>query len=67
MSIITKIKSFFSNTELAKIVLRKAISEGSNVAGAAVTTVLVTHGITVPQDVVTEIVSTVISKVEDAL
>ena len=67
MSIFTKIKSLFSNSTLAKTILRGAVAEGSSVAASAVTTVLVTRGITVPQDVVNEIISAVIGKIEDAI
>jgi len=67
MSIFTKIKSLFSNSTLARTILRGAITEGSSVAASAVTTVLVTHGVTVPQDVVHEIISAVIGKIEDAI
>ena len=59
MSIISKIRSIFSDSALAKVLLRAAISKSSQIAASAVSTVLVTHGITVP--------SPVVDKIEDAV
>ena len=59
MSIISKIRSIFSDSALAKVLLRAAVSKSTQVAASAVSAVLVTHGITVP--------SPVVDKIEDAV
>ena len=67
MSILSKIRSIFSDSTLAKVLLRAAVSKSSQIAATAVSAVLVTHGVTVPSAVVDEIITTVISKIEDAV
>ena len=67
MSILSKIRSIFSDSALAKVLLRAAVSKSSQIAATAVSAVLVTHGVTVPSAVVDEIITTVISKIEDAV
>ena len=67
MSILSKIRSIFSDSALAKVLLRVAVSKSSQIAATAVSAILVTHGITVPSSVVDEIITTVISKIEGSI
>lgn len=67
MSILSKIRSIFSDSALAKVILRAAVSKSTQIAATAVSTVLVAHGVTVPSSVVDEIITTVVSKIEDAV
>lgn len=67
MSIFTKIKSLFSNSALAKVLLKAGLEQAAPVAASAIVTELATEGITLPTDTVTKIVGIVAGKIEEAL
>lgn len=67
MSILTRIKSIFSSSALAKVILKAALEKAAPVAATAIVTALATDGITLPADAVTKIVEVVAGKVEEAL
>lgn len=67
MSIFTKIKSLFSNTALAKVILKAGLEQAAPVAASAIVSALATEGITLPADTVTKIVGVVAGKIEEAI
>ena len=67
MSIFTRIKSIFSSSALAKVILKAALEKAAPVAASAIVSALATEGITLPTDTVTKIVGIVAGKIEEAL
>lgn len=67
MSIFTKIKSLFSSSALAKVILKTGLEQAAPVAASAIVSALAVEGITLPTDTVTKIVGIVADKIEEAL
>jgi hypothetical protein len=67
MSIFTRIKSIFSSSALAEVILKAAVDQATPLAATAIVSALATEGITLPTDTVTKIVGVVTGKIEEAL
>lgn len=67
MSMFTKIKSLFSSSALAKVILKTGLEQAAPVAASAIVSALAVEGITLPTDTVTKIVGIVADKIEEAL
>lgn len=67
MSIITSIKSIFSNSALAKVILRAALSKAEDAAAAQIATFVVAHGGTVSTTEAKTLLSVLVSTIEDKI
>lgn len=67
MSIVSKIKSFFTSSEVVKNVLNVAVSKAETVAIDSVLVILKERGITIDSVAAKTIVSTVIDKVVEQI
>ena len=67
MSIITSIKSIFSNSALAKVILRTALSKAEDAAAAQIAAFAVAHGGSVSTTEAKTLLSGLVSTVEDKI